>query len=182
MHQRLEKQQATGLGALLLLPVFLLLATSGGPPGPGIESAATPSSYIVQAASAAEAERLVVRAGGEVTATLTIINAVGANLNEEQVAWLRSRAGRIKVYADATLNVSGAVAETDYPTLIGAATLHEQGITGNNITIAVLDTGLWQTRATKYSARGRRRILAQYDATLTLRYCSDDCEDDEAAD
>ena len=34
--------------------------------------------------------------------------------------------------------------QTNYPMLVGADTLQQAGITGKGVTIAVLDTGLWQ--------------------------------------
>ena len=34
--------------------------------------------------------------------------------------------------------------DTKYPTLVGAAALHERGITGAGVTVAILDTGLWK--------------------------------------
>jgi serine protease AprX len=153
------------------------------------------SSYIVQAASADAAKSAVMKVGGRVTATLNIINAVGAELSEDQIECLRAEAERIRIFVDGTLEVSGRkpggpktkkprdsgeqpgshsttdgahsepVAETHYPTLIGAADLHKRGITGKGVTVAILDTGLWKSPTTEFTADGKPRILAQYDAT-----------------
>jgi len=49
--------------------------------------------------------------------------------------------------------------ETNYPTLVGADQLHNAGITGRGVTIAVLDSGLWQDPSQNYGGR----ILATRD-------------------
>ncbi len=51
--------------------------------------------------------------------------------------------------------------ETNYPALIGADDLHRGGVTGKGVTIAVLDTGLWQDLSQNYGGR----ILASIDVT-----------------
>ncbi len=224
MQRTIRRHQVISLVVVLILPLFLIATSTGKNPDSTVDKAATTSSYIVQASSAAIAKTFVTRAGGKITAILNIIDAVGAELSEEQVEWLRSQPEGIRVFKDATLNVSGSVIEThgrqqslvdtdvnkrlkpepgtqaqraisksepkrpnssantantNYPTLIGAANLHEQGITGRGVTVAVLDTGLWKTTATEFSADGNRRILAQYDATVPRWYDIADCDDDD---
>ena len=49
--------------------------------------------------------------------------------------------------------------QTNYPMLVGADTLQRAGITGKGVTIAVLDTGLWQDVSQNYAAR----VLATID-------------------
>src|SRR5690242_10298535 len=51
--------------------------------------------------------------------------------------------------------------QTNYPMLVGADTLQQAGITGKGVTIAVLDTGLWQDLFQNYGSR----ILATLDVT-----------------
>ena len=53
------------------------------------------------------------------------------------------------------------VFETNYPAMIGADKLQCSGITGRGVTIAVLDTGLWQDTFQFYG----NRILASIDVT-----------------
>jgi len=191
MQLSFNKLQIFSLLALLMLPIFAYQTATGR----GSESSRvvepTISSYIVQAASADAAELAVIKVGGRVTATLNIINAVGAELSDEQVEWLRAQPERIRIFVDGALEVSGKkpkkprntgeppgtqsepVAETHYPVLIGAAGLHKQGITGKGVTVAVLDTGLWKSSTTEFTANGRPRILAQYDATASNGYSND---------
>ena len=68
--------------------------------------------------------------------------------------------------ATSTQDGSGVLAltltyQTNYPMLVGADTLQKAGITGRGVTIAVLDTGLWQDTLQNYGAR----VLATRDVT-----------------
>src|ERR1700724_3083198 len=49
--------------------------------------------------------------------------------------------------------------QTNYPMLVGADTLQHAGITGKGVTIAVLDSGLWQDPSQNYNSR----LLASID-------------------
>ena len=51
--------------------------------------------------------------------------------------------------------------QTNYPTLVSADTLQQAGITGRGVTIAVLDSGLWQALDQNYGGR----VLATIDVT-----------------
>lgn len=51
-----------------------------------------------------------------------------------------------------------------YNRVIGADLLHTQGITGKEITVAVLDSGFWEHKALQRATDGRERVLARYDA------------------
>jgi serine protease AprX len=51
--------------------------------------------------------------------------------------------------------------QTAYPLLVGADSLQKAGITGKGVTIAVLDTGLWEDPAQNYGSR----VLATRDVT-----------------
>jgi serine protease AprX len=51
--------------------------------------------------------------------------------------------------------------QTNYPLLVGADTLQQSGITGKGVTIAVLDSGLWNDPAQNYMGR----LLASIDVT-----------------
>jgi Subtilase family len=51
--------------------------------------------------------------------------------------------------------------QTNYPQLVGADTLQQKGITGRGVTIAMLDTGLWQDLTQNYGSR----VLASIDVT-----------------
>lgn len=52
-----------------------------------------------------------------------------------------------------------------YPNASGAALLHSHGITGNGVTVAVLDSGLWEDNSElTLDTTGHDRVLARYDA------------------
>ncbi len=51
--------------------------------------------------------------------------------------------------------------QTNYPALVGADKLQQRGITGRGVTIAMLDTGLWQDATQMYGSR----VLATEDVT-----------------
>lgn len=54
-----------------------------------------------------------------------------------------------------------------YPTVSGAALLHQHGLTGAGTTVAVLDSGLWEkSAALTQDTQGQGKVLARYDAVL----------------
>jgi len=59
------------------------------------------------------------------------------------------------------VNTPALLYQTNYPMLVGADTMQQAGITGNGVTIAMLDTGLWQDLSQNYGTR----ILATIDVT-----------------
>ncbi|HXP66611.1 MAG TPA: S8 family serine peptidase, partial [Steroidobacteraceae bacterium] len=127
--------------------------------------------YIVQAESAGAARDAVSRAGGLVTADLSIIRAVAAALDEREMAALRAdQVPLLHVYDDSSVAASsrGTLPETYYPTEVDAANLHLGGMTGRGVTVAVLDSGLWNQQGPDLSApgQGNSRVLAQYDVIM----------------
>ncbi len=51
-----------------------------------------------------------------------------------------------------------------FPTVVGADALHKLGITGKGVTVAVLDSGLWETPEIKLDTAGTARVIGHYDA------------------
>lgn len=131
--------------------------------------------YIVQAETSAIARRAVVRAGGSVSRDLQIIRAVAATLDDRELALLRKdRTGGLRIYDDAKVSASsaaGAPPETYYPSEVAAQPLQAAGKTGRGVTVAVIDSGLWNQEGPLQSAPGApgqsaSRVLAQYDVIL----------------
>ena len=54
--------------------------------------------------------------------------------------------------------------DTYYPSVTGADLLHRHGITGAGITVAVLDSGLWEDKSLTSDTRGTHRVIARYNA------------------
>ncbi|MBX5463783.1 MAG: S8 family serine peptidase, partial [Steroidobacteraceae bacterium] len=128
----------------------------------------------MQASSAELAERAVQKAGGVISGRLEIIRAVGASLDEQQLASLRADAvPGLRVFEDAKVTSSGVPVppETYYPMEVGAASLHQGGVTGRGVTVAVLDTGVWQRKGPlERTSFGSPQIIAQYDVILAREH------------
>jgi len=133
--------------------------------------------YIVQSSSVQAARESVVRVGGEVSRELSVINAIAADLSVEQASDLRlmtgvhlfadhrvTPLGNTKVAAGIPLVLTDGTAvtaqankfPTNYPMLVGADTMQQAGINGKGVTIAVLDTGLWNADGQNFD----KRVLA----------------------
>src|SRR5258708_10071430 len=126
--------------------------------------------FIVQSESAERAREAVSRAGGLVTGDLSVIRAVAASLDEREMAALRAeQVPQLHIYDDTAVVASsmGTLPETYYPSEVAAANLHVGGMTGRGVTVAVIDSGLWNQEGPLQSAPGGTpRVLAQYDVIL----------------
>jgi serine protease AprX len=127
--------------------------------------APAPLHVIVSGRSVEAAAAAVTTAGGTVTHRLAIIDAVGATLDRRQLGLLRRLPADVRVFEDRGLEVAGIAGKVSFaPALIGADRLHEAGITGRNVTIAFIDSGVFETEATTTDTEGQSRIVATYDA------------------
>ncbi len=55
-----------------------------------------------------------------------------------------------------------------YPSLIGADLLHDSGITGSGIGVAIIDSGLWDTPALTNNTLGQPRVTVHYNAITDM--------------
>ena len=159
-----------------LAALGLLMSLLGG--ATGIADPASPTqSYIVQATSTQAAAKAVEAAGGSVSHELGIIHAVAAGLTAEQLSTLRGLPSVRRIYGDHTAELTakggnggnggnGQVIETFYPTHLGADLLHQEGIDGSGVTIAVLDSGIFGDNGLDKNTQGVDRLLAYYDSVL----------------
>ncbi len=144
-----------GIMAFLLLAILLLAQGA----------AMSRLSVIVQAESMDAAEASVNWAGGTITHRLDIINAVGATLTPAQWAVVQAQPQVTRLSLNSTLEVAGKPQpDAIMPTLIGADRLHTAGITGQNVTVAVLDTGTMSHKDILKTASNTNRLLATYNA------------------
>ena len=169
------------------LPALALLAVSWavnqGPENGSAESIPeAPSTYIVQADSAQAASTSVRAAGGQVLNELRVIGGVGAKLTQHQVMTLQRDSKVVAIHKDRRLQVSEWVPETYYPALVGAAELHAAGVTGQDVTVAVIDTGVWGTDGLDNTPADVDRIVAYYDTILVDDGAVDDGAVDDGAD
>ncbi|MBE2201217.1 MAG: S8 family peptidase, partial [Anaerolinea sp.] len=131
-------------------------------------------SYIVQGNSAAEATAVVEAYGGQVTSQLPLIDGVAALLPPKTISRLRDDPAITGITPNAVVNVAGARSAgyaplaqlaqptADYPEVIGADVVWDEsgnGVTGDGITIAVVDTGIdSQLPALSRDALNRSRL------------------------
>jgi serine protease AprX len=124
-------------------------------------------SVIVQAATTQQAEDLVLKLGGQVTSHLYVINGVGATVPDSALAVMKNAPG-VTVSANAhtfltDVAFEGRAAEktvvTDYPNVIGADLAWQTGITGQGVTVAVIDTGIDFNPMLGKRADGKKRKL-----------------------
>ncbi len=160
-HNKITRNLRLLAGLGLLSPVLITAWPNAAPTGV----------YIVQGHDLAAVAAAVRTAGGEITHELGIIRAVTARLTEAQRQALRSSSGIERIYENRTVTSAAkpvddgtALEDTSHMTLIGADRLHAQGITGANVTLAVLDTGFFNQKSLSQNTRKKTRILAQYDA------------------
>ena len=171
MGAKLSLSTTLRTGALVVLLLAVSETGAGGTKhrASAASAEALTESVLIQAvqgADAAAVAKLVKAAGGTVTHELGIIRAVAADLTLEQVAELRRIATSPRIYRNRPVRVSGAsggngkISDTLYPTLVAADLLHDQGIDGSGVTVAVLDTGFWSDDGgVTENPSGQNRVL-----------------------
>ena len=110
--------------------------------------AAADTSVIVQGTSAAAVRAAVEAHGGEVTQDLWIVNGVAADVPADQLAALAAEPGITRVSEDVAVEVQDATpsplhaASAVYSKAVGADRLWTEGVDGEGIAVAVVDTGV----------------------------------------
>jgi len=148
------------------------------------------ASYLVQAQSHVQARKLVEEVGGRITNDLAIIRTVSALLTEAQLKALKARNPDVRVWEDRELSTSWSrrnprrgrqssrptKTPTNFPTLVEADDLHDLGFDGQGVTVAVVDTGLWEgSDALTRTADSQKRVLINCD----LLHDDDDDDGDD---
>ena len=136
----------------LIASLLFVLVGAGIAPAvtnPSLASdAAAETSVIVQGTSAAAARAAVAAHGGQVTQDLWIVNGVAADVPAGELAALRAEPGVTHVTEDVAVHVQDATpsplhaASAVYPKAIGADRLWAEGVDGEDVTVAVVDTGI----------------------------------------
>ncbi len=141
-------------------------------------AASTRQSVIVQGPDLDRVVNLVQRVGGTITSRLDIIHGVGALLSAEAIARLRAEPAITAVTVNAQVELQGNGNEgdddeggkgpkspsTDYPDVTGADLVWQQGVTGQGVTVALVDTGIARHKALNRDATGNKgRIVAWVD-------------------
>ena len=131
------------------------------------------SSVIVQGGDLASASKAVESVGGEITHELGIIRSVAVLVTPSQRDRLEGIPG-LRIHGNQSVEVAKKPIKikpgdepdlgTVYPTLVGAQLLHAEGVTGRDVTVAVLDTGWDNFGAFSLDTAGEWRVLDSYDA------------------
>ena len=119
-------------------------------------------SLIIQGEDVETVARLVSAYGGTVTSRLEVIDAVGALLPERAIANLRLEPGIKAILPNAAVKLadngdSVPVPATDYPDVVGADIVWEQGTIGEGVTVAIVDTGLGKHPGLDKNSEGKKR-------------------------
>jgi serine protease AprX len=124
------------------------------------------TAVIVQGADLGSAAEAVREAGGEIAYELKIIDAVAARIPADQRARLESRSD-LRVYDDHSVTVAAKggkyrIPDTHFPDLVGASALHDAGIYGDGVTVAILDTGFVDSETLDQNLNKKDRIVGGY--------------------
>lgn len=126
---------------------FLLLMTGLAAAPAAAEGAERLVSVIIQGISPEAVDKAVTRVGGTVTQPLPIIQGVSADVPASSVEPMRSMPGVLNVTENSKVQFQGAfeAAKTAHqiPSVTGSADLWKQGIDGSGVTVALLDTGVY---------------------------------------
>ena len=115
------------------------------------------------------------RIDAEVTREPGLINAAGARLTDRQGRSLRADPGIRQVFRDGRVKMALAHGndksgrkkksfDSIFPSFIDADLLHQSGVTGKGIGIAVIDSGMWKQQNLVKNTRGEVRLISYYDA------------------
>ncbi len=77
-------------------------------------------------------------------------------------------------YVDNLEIAFSTVQYSEFPALTGADQLHAQGITGDGVTVALIDTGMTSWHSLDENTQGVGRVLARYDAIADQAGAADD--------
>jgi serine protease AprX len=153
--------------------ILFILTAIIGPNHLQFNSAKTSPSYIVQGTDVDQIIGIIENHGGQVTSRLDIIDGVAARLPTNAFSKLLSNPAITAITPNAavTLANQGYLAknkpkapETNYPDVVGADVVWEQGVTGENVSVAVVDTGLTTFKGLNYGLDGEKdRIIGWVD-------------------
>ena len=165
-----------------VLAVVVLLAGLNFMPASTVQGReAGTISVLVQGKDAATAAKLVEKYGGIVTSRLEIIQGVGAKIPAVARQMLQSEPGITRVTTNSSVAMTGdlidenkpaktgsndseTIPASDYPDVTGADQVWSQGVTGNNVTIAIVDTGIGVQQGVVKNLKGSpTRIVAWKD-------------------
>ena len=148
-----------------------------------------PKSYIVQGKGSESLVTAVISIGGSVSREFPIINAISAVLTPSQ-AEVIAQLDDVRIQDDRSVATMGLsqlglgskkfAIDNYISTQVDADKLHDLGLTGSGVTVAVLDSGTilagQHGKSLLRDSRGRSRVFNKYDAIQgrTTRWLNDD--------
>ncbi len=139
-HARWQRRIALWLATLVMAAIPAGVAAGAPDSGPT-------APVIVRGTNSAAVRNAVEASGGRVTRDLWIVNGVAADVPAGSVAALRGSPGIVDVSPDEGVHVQANpsplhAASAVYPKVVGADRLWSEGIDGQGVTVAVVDTGI----------------------------------------
>jgi serine protease AprX len=151
--------------SVILVIVCAVVAVTTAGIAPAAPAASPAIKVIVEGTSVASAARAVRANGGQITAELSIIKAVAAEVPQNRLARLSEAAGIVRVTPDRPVKKMGNRVDVEFSKPIGAQEVWETGNLGQDITVAVLDSGIDPLfNELRLPPKGKsNRFLAYYD-------------------
>jgi serine protease AprX len=147
LHHRLMRAKRNLIASVVFLLVGAWIAPAQANLSLASEAAAD-KAVIVQGVSEAAVRAAVAAHHGNVTRDLWIVNGVAADVPAGELAALAAEPGITHVSDDVAVEVQAAqpsplhAASAVYPKVVGADHLWAEGIDGEGVTVAVVDTGV----------------------------------------
>jgi serine protease AprX len=141
-----------------ILIITLTLAVSGAQTFQTTATAEPCQSYIISSSNSDLAARVVLASSGNITSSLPVIDAVTACVTSDQLSRISRNPSIKNVFPNAATETVGngnwteeggqgsASPSTDYPDVIGANQVWQDGVNGSGVTVAILDTGISRHR------------------------------------
>ena len=177
----LEKKRIYWIFVVAMLIIAIAMLGHGSNTVPAVPSADVLSSWIVQGESTEQVKELIEAEAGVVTSELTIIGGAGAMLSEEAAEKINQIEGVSVTPNHGVVGISSVVdgiepaLETstvhqtaDYSELLGANQVWDDGITGAEVTVAILDTGIHKYKGLKKDTNNKRRVAGWKDVIREL--------------
>jgi serine protease AprX len=146
-HHALMRAKRNLIASVVFLLVGAWIAPTAILPAQASDATAT-HPVIVQGVTAEAARAAVAAHHGTVTQDLWIVNGVAADVPAAEVAALTAESGVLHVTDDVAVHVDEATpsplhsASAVYPKVVGADKLWNEGIDGDGVAVAVVDTGI----------------------------------------
>jgi serine protease AprX len=163
----MKKIASIALNVVIILSLTFAVGASSLPGGQNAGEKC--QSFIVTSSNSDLAARVVSESHGQISSVLTLIDAVTACIDTNQLKAIKQNGLVKSVFPNAATTVVGNESwdeeggqssnspSTDYPDAIGADLVWQDGINGTGVTVAVLDTGISRHRGLMKGIEGKKK-------------------------